>query len=81
MSGNEVFLKLENLQRTGSFKIRGAYNKMCNLTEEGKKNGVVAASAGNHAQVQVTLETKNEDHVKDILTTLENNNYRVKRTR
>ncbi|MGM0603391.1 MAG: threonine ammonia-lyase, partial [Bacillota bacterium] len=50
MSGNEIYLKLENLQRTGSFKIRGAYNKMCNLTEEEKKNGVVAASAGNHAQ-------------------------------
>ncbi len=50
MSGNEVYLKLENLQRTGSFKIRGAYNKISNLTEAEKKNGVVAASAGNHAQ-------------------------------
>ncbi|MGM0498642.1 MAG: threonine ammonia-lyase [Bacillota bacterium] len=50
MSGNEVYLKLENLQRTGSFKIRGAYNKISNLTEDEKKNGVVAASAGNHAQ-------------------------------
>src|SRR6056297_1326886 len=50
MSGNEVYLKLENLQRTGSFKIRGAYNKICSLTDEEKQNGVVAASAGNHAQ-------------------------------
>lgn len=50
MSGNQVYLKLENLQRTGSFKIRGAYNKISNLSEEEKKNGVVAASAGNHAQ-------------------------------
>jgi len=50
MSGNEIYLKLENLQRTGSFKIRGAYNKICSLTDEEKQNGVVAASAGNHAQ-------------------------------
>lgn len=46
----EVFLKLENLQRTGSFKIRGAMNKIMNLTEEEKKKGVIASSAGNHAQ-------------------------------
>ncbi len=50
MSGNEVYLKLENLQRTGSFKIRGAYNKIISLSEDEKTNGVVAASAGNHAQ-------------------------------
>lgn len=46
----EVFLKLENLQRTGSFKIRGAMNKILNLSEEEKKRGVIASSAGNHAQ-------------------------------
>ncbi len=45
-----VYLKPENMQRTGSFKIRGAYNKISNLTEEEKKNGVIASSAGNHAQ-------------------------------
>jgi threonine dehydratase len=45
-----VLLKAENLQRTGSFKIRGAYLRMCRLSEEEKANGVVAASAGNHAQ-------------------------------
>ncbi|MGV8876697.1 MAG: threonine ammonia-lyase [Rhodoglobus sp.] len=45
-----VFLKCENLQRTGSFKIRGAYNRLASLTEEEKARGVVAASAGNHAQ-------------------------------
>ncbi|WP_426709283.1 threonine ammonia-lyase [Cetobacterium sp. SF1] len=50
ITGNEVFLKLENLQKTGSFKIRGALNKIANLTEEEKKNGVIASSAGNHAQ-------------------------------
>ncbi|WP_239640409.1 threonine ammonia-lyase [Halogeometricum pallidum] len=45
-----VGLKLENMQRTGSFKIRGAYNAMATLPEEAKARGVVAASAGNHAQ-------------------------------
>ena len=47
---NEVYLKTENLQLTGSFKLRGAYNKICHLTEEEKKRGVVACSAGNHSQ-------------------------------
>lgn len=50
LTGNEIFLKLENLQKTGSFKIRGAYNKINNLTPEEKAHGVIAASAGNHAQ-------------------------------
>lgn len=50
MSGNHVYLKMENLQRTGSFKLRGAYNKVANLSESEKKNGVIASSAGNHAQ-------------------------------
>jgi threonine dehydratase len=50
MTGNEIFLKLENLQKTGSFKLRGAYNKLCSLSSEEKKRGVVTASAGNHAQ-------------------------------
>src|SRR3989304_3376783 len=50
LTGKEVFLKLENLQKTGSFKIRGAYNKLSQLTPSMKKRGVVAASAGNHAQ-------------------------------
>ena len=45
-----VWLKLENLQRTGSFKLRGAYNKVASLTQEERDKGVIAASAGNHAQ-------------------------------
>ena len=49
-AGIEVYLKCENLNRTGSFKIRGAYNRMAHLTAEEKSHGVVAASAGNHAQ-------------------------------
>jgi threonine ammonia-lyase medium form len=48
--GTEVFLKCENLQRAGSFKIRGAYTRMSRLSDEEKARGVVAASAGNHAQ-------------------------------
>lgn len=47
---SEVYLKTENLQVTGSFKLRGAYYKMSRLTEEQKRKGVVACSAGNHAQ-------------------------------
>ena len=48
--GREVWLKCENLQRTGSFKLRGAYNRIAQLTEEERARGVVCASAGNHAQ-------------------------------
>ncbi len=48
--GHPVLLKCENLQRTGSYKIRGAFNRMSQLTEEERSRGVVAASAGNHAQ-------------------------------
>ena len=48
--GQEVFLKAENLQRTGAYKLRGAFNRMSKLTAAERKRGVVAASAGNHAQ-------------------------------
>lgn len=49
-TGAKVFYKCENLQRTGSFKLRGAYNKIAHLTDEEKACGVIASSAGNHAQ-------------------------------
>ena len=48
--GHDVHLKAENLQRTGSYKIRGAYNRIAQLSDAEKARGVVAASAGNHAQ-------------------------------
>lgn len=48
--GAEVYFKYENLQRTGSFKIRGAFNKIMSLPEADRRRGVVASSAGNHAQ-------------------------------
>jgi threonine dehydratase len=50
LTGGQVFLKAENLQRTGAYKLRGAYNRMSKLTAVERKRGVVAASAGNHAQ-------------------------------
>jgi threonine dehydratase len=50
LSGRQVFLKAENLQRTGSFKIRGAFNTISTLDEAERAAGVVAASAGNHGQ-------------------------------
>lgn len=50
LSHNEIYLKLENLQKTGSFKVRGSYNKMISLSQDELEKGVIAASAGNHAQ-------------------------------
>ena len=50
MVGNEIYLKKENLQLTGAFKLRGAFNKIASLSEDEKSKGVIAASAGNHAQ-------------------------------
>jgi threonine dehydratase len=50
LAGREVFMKAENLQRTGAFKVRGAYNKIACIEEGARAAGVVAASAGNHGQ-------------------------------
>jgi threonine dehydratase len=50
VTGSEVYLKLDNLQRTGAFKERGALNKLLSLTSDESSRGVIAASAGNHAQ-------------------------------
>ncbi len=50
ISSNNIFLKAENLQLTGSFKLRGAYYKISKLSEDEKKKGIIACSAGNHAQ-------------------------------
>lgn len=49
-TGNRVFLKPENMQRTGAYKVRGAYYKISTLTEEERERGLITASAGNHAQ-------------------------------
>lgn len=61
----DVFLKMENSQRTGSFKIRGAFNKIISLTEDEKAKGVIACSAGNHAQ-GVAFSAK-LNHVKSVI--------------
>jgi len=50
MTGEEIYLKLDNVQRTGAFKERGALNKVLSLSDDEKLRGVIAASAGNHAQ-------------------------------
>ena len=57
--GAELYLKTENLQTTGSFKVRGAYYKMTKLTDEEKARGVIACSAGNHAQGVALAAKKN----------------------
>ncbi len=59
LTGNKVYFKLENLQMTGSFKERGALNKILTLTDEEKARGVIAASAGNHAQGVAYHATRN----------------------
>lgn len=56
---SEIYLKTENLQVTGSFKVRGAYYKISQLTDEEKSRGVIACSAGNHAQGVALGATKN----------------------
>ncbi len=57
-AANEVYLKTENLQVTGSFKLRGAYYKISQLSEEQKKAGIIACSAGNHAQGVALASTR-----------------------
>lgn len=65
--GSELYLKFENTQRTGSFKIRGATNKILNLTADEKKRGVVASSAGNHAQGVALAATLNKVSSKIVM--------------
>lgn len=60
IAGGPVLLKCEHLQRTGSFKIRGAYNRIARLSEADRANGVVAASAGNHAQGVALAATRQQ---------------------
>ncbi|MFW9923976.1 MAG: threonine/serine dehydratase [Candidatus Thorarchaeota archaeon] len=58
LCNGEVYLKLENLQITNSFKIRGAYNKILSLSEKEKKQGIITASSGNHAQAVAVVAEK-----------------------
>ncbi len=50
LTGNKVYIKPENMQKTGAYKIRGAYYKISTLTDEERNKGLITASAGNHAQ-------------------------------
>lgn len=50
LTGNKVYFKPENMQKTGAYKIRGAYYKISTLTDEERSKGLITASAGNHAQ-------------------------------
>ncbi|MFW5982153.1 MAG: threonine ammonia-lyase [Halanaerobiaceae bacterium] len=59
ISNNKIYMKAENLQKTGSFKIRGAYNKIRKLCTEERNCGVIASSAGNHAQGVALAASKN----------------------
>src|ERR1700736_4635924 len=61
-TGQQVYLKLENLQMTGAYKERGALNKILLLSAEEKKRGVICASAGNHAQALAYHASRNPQH-------------------
>ena len=65
---SKIYFKLENLQTTGSFKLRGATHKISKLSEENKRNGVVAYSSGNHAQAVAYASLKNQISCKIIMT-------------
>lgn len=67
MTGQQVYLKLDNLQRTGAFKERGALNKILTLTEDEKRRGVIAASAGNHGQAVAYHATKRGIHSQIVM--------------
>lgn len=67
---NDIYLKTENLQITGSFKVRGAYYKISTLSEESKKKGIVACSAGNHAQGVALAGAKNNVNTKIFIPSL-----------
>ena len=79
--GPKIFLKLENLQETGSFKVRGAYNRLLQLGPAERKRGVIAASAGNHAQgvawasrrlgIQATIVMPEEVSIRKLLAVKE----------
>ena len=64
---SKVFFKLENLQNTGSFKLRGATYKISKISEENKKNGVVAYSSGNHAQAVAYASLQQKINCKIIM--------------
>lgn len=69
-ANNDVYLKTENLQITGSFKVRGAYYKVSTLSDEDKQKGIIACSAGNHAQGVALAGAKNNVKTKIFIPSL-----------
>ena len=70
-TGNKVYLKPENMQRTGAYKVRGAYYKISTLSDEEREKGLITASAGNHAQGCLcgkTFRSKGNDRNADHYT-------------
>ncbi len=67
VTGQQVYLKLDNLQRTGAFKERGALNRILLLSDDEKRRGVIAASAGNHAQAVAYHATQRGVHAKIVM--------------
>ena len=70
MTGAEVYLKYENQQKTGSFKVRGAYYKISQLSEEESAKGVIACSAGNHAQGVALAATRRASRASSVCRTV-----------
>src|SRR5208282_1624712 len=66
-TANQVYLKLDNLQRTGAFKERGALNKILTLSDAEKRHGVIAASAGNHAQAVAYHATQRDIRARIVM--------------
>ena len=66
-TGNKVYLKPENMQFTGAYKVRGAYYKISTLTDEERAKGLITASAGNHALGVACARDKQYDKAKEIL--------------
>ena len=60
-TGAKVYLKPENMQHTGAYKIRGAYYKISTLTDEERSRGLITASAGNHAQAFILPQSRYHD--------------------
>ena len=79
--GNKVYLKPENMQVTGAYKIRGAYYKISTLSDADRKKGLITASAGNHAQgvayAAKAYGVKGNDRYADIHTTHQGKSYEV----
>ena len=67
--GNRIYFKREDMQNVFSFKIRGAYNRMAQLSDEHKKRGVICASAGNHAQGVAFSAAKLNCHAMIVMPT------------